>query len=317
MRRHSLLVAAGVLLAALITHPAQARDVTFGGASITGVYYQVALHGCRLLERHDADYNCVGRPTQGSVFNINALSQGALDFGVAQSDRAWQAVNGKADWERRGAFEELRSLFAMHPETVMLVARADSGIYTVDDLRGHTVNIGNPGSGQRRNAMDVLELHGIDPRADIRARNLQQPEASRALVDGRIDAFFFTVGNPSAAIEEPATSVPVRMIPLDSAAIRAFVEERPYYVMTTIPGGLYPGVDEDVATYAVTATVVTHAGMDEAVVYDLTTAVFEQLDELRGSHAAFRHLEPQAMMEGVSVDLHPGALRYYQEQGWR
>jgi len=317
MRRSSLIALFTLLAASLVALPVQARDLTFGGASITGVYYQVAQHGCRLLEQHKDDYNCVGRPTQGSVFNINALSQGSIDFGVAQSDRAWQAINGEAEWERRGAFEELRSLFAMHPETVMLVVRADSDIHSVEDIQGHTINIGNPGSGQRRNAMDVLEIYGIDPRDDIRARNLQQHEASRALVDGQVDGFFYTVGNPSAAIEEPANSVDIRMIPINSDAIREFVEERPYYVMTAIPGGTYPGVDEDIETYAVTATVVTHADMDEDVVYDLTAAVFEQMDDLRNAHAAFRHLEPEAMMEGVSVDLHPGALRYFEEQGWR
>lgn len=317
MRRSSLIALFTLLAASLIALPAQARDLTFGGASITGVYYQVAQHGCRLLEQHNDEYNCVGRPTQGSVFNINALSQGSIDFGVAQSDRAWQAINGQAEWERRGAFEGLRSLFAMHPETVMLVVRADSDIHSVEDIKGHTINIGNPGSGQRRNAMDVLEIYGIAPRDDIRARNLQQHEASRALVDGQVEGFFYTVGNPSAAIEEPANSVAIRMIPINSEAIREFVGERPYYVMTTIPGGTYPGVDEDIETYAVTATVVTHADMDEAVVYDLTAAIFGQMDDLRNAHAAFRHLEPEAMMEGVSVDLHPGALRYYEEQGWR
>jgi TRAP transporter TAXI family solute receptor len=319
-RRAVLSIAAAVALLAggFASHPAKAgQDILIGGGSVTGVYYQVALNVCNLLNKYQGDkYNCVGRPALGSVFNIRAVKRTLLDFGVAQSDRNFEASHGRGDWQD-APMEDLRSVFSMHPETVLLVTRADTGINSVADLKGKTVNIGNPGSGQRGNAEDVLRIYGIDKDKDIDPQGLQQQEASRALVDKKIDAFFYTVGNPSAAIEEPANSTDIKIIPINDAAIYGFVDERPYYVMTTIPAGTYKGVDQGVETYAVTATVVTSAGASEEMVYDFVKTVFENLDELKATHAAFRVLEPKAMLKGLSAPLHAGALKYYKEQGWK
>ena len=160
-------------------------------------------------------------------------------------------------------------------------------------------------------------LYGIDKDNDIESQGLQQQEASRALVDKKIDAFFYTVGNPSAAIEEPANSTDIKIIPINDAGIYGFVDERPYYVMTEIPAGTYKGVDENVETYAVTATVVTSASASEEMVYDVVKTVFENLDELKSTHAAFRVLEPKAMLKGLTAPFHPGAEKYYKERGWK
>ncbi|MBC6438899.1 MAG: TAXI family TRAP transporter solute-binding subunit [Rhodospirillales bacterium] len=315
----STVAAALVAVGSLAATPAKAqtaRDLLIGGGSVTGVYYQVALHVCNLVNQHSGGtYNCVGRPALGSVFNINAVNRGLLDFGVAQSDRNWQAANGSADWDG-SPVEQLRSVFSVHPETVLLVTRDDTGISSVDDLRGRAVNIGNPGSGQRGNAEDILRLYGVDANADISAEGLQQNEASRALIDQKIDAFFYTVGNPAAAIEEPANSTDIKIIPIDSQAIRDFIADKPYYVMTEIQPGTYKGVDEPVATYAVKATVVASMALEDQVVYDVVKIVMENLDELREAHAAFRHLEPEDMLQGLSAPFHPGAEQYYKEQGW-
>ncbi|ACU88163.1 TAXI family TRAP transporter solute-binding subunit [Desulfomicrobium baculatum] len=292
------------------------QDILFGGASITGVYYQVALQLSNMMNKHAADkYNYIGRPTGGSVFNINAIDRGAFDFAVAQSDRNWQGFNGAADWEGKPV-TGLRSVFSMHPETVLLVTRKDAGIKTVMDMKGKRINIGNPGSGQRGNAEDVLRIYGLDYNKDFSAEALQQAEASRALVDQKVDAFFFTVGNPSAAVEEPAQSVDLDIIAINSDGIKDFVAKHPYYIMTTIPAGTYKGVDKDVETYAVTATVISNESVSEEVVYDMVKTVFENLDELKASHAAFRNLNPKEMLQGLSAPLHPGAIKYYKEKGW-
>jgi len=312
------LVALVVVLGMAVSAPqAMAQqDILFGGASITGVYYQVALQLSNMMNKHAADkYNYIGRPTGGSVFNINAIDRGAFDFAVAQSDRNWQGFNGAADWEGKPV-TGLRSVFSMHPETVLLVTRKDAGIKTVMDMKGKRINIGNPGSGQRGNAEDVLRIYGLDYNKDFSSEALQQAEASRALVDQKIDAFFFTVGNPSAAVEEPAQSVDLDIIDINSDGIKDFVAKHPYYIMTKIPAGTYKGVDRDVETYAVTATVISNESVSEEVVYDMVKTVFENLDELKASHAAFRNLNPKEMLQGLSAPLHPGAIKYYKEKGW-
>lgn len=294
-----------------------AQFLVIGGGSTTGVYYQVALHLCKLVnDKLGAQgYNCIGRPSLGSVFNVNAVERGLLNFGVVQSDRNWQAYNGSADWDGK-AVKGLRSVLSVHPETVMLVTRTDTGIRSVQDLKGRRVNIGNPGSGQRGNAEDILRIYGIDKDKDIQAEGLQQHEANLALVDKKIDAFFYTVGNPWGGGLEVATSTDIRMIPIDGPGIKKLVADHPYYVMTVIPGGIYKGVDKDVPTYAVKATLVTHERESEEVVYNVVKALFENLDQFRQAHAAFKHLKPEEMLKGLSAPLHPGAVKYYKEKGW-
>lgn len=289
-----------------------------GGGDVTGIYYHAALQICVVVNRHAGDrYHCVARPALGSVFNIDAVERGLLDFGVAQSDRQWQATHGEGEWRSDGTVDKLRSVLSLHEETVLLVARRDKGIETVRDLEGRSVNLGNEGSGHRGNAEDVLRLYGLDPVRDLLAFAMPPMDASSALIDGQIDAFFYTVGNPSTAVEDPAESADVHLVPLDAEPVRRFVAERPWYVMTRVPTGTYRGVDAPVATYATLATLVTSAELDAEVVYDVVRTVFEHLDEVRAGHPALRSLDAKAMLRGLSAPLHPGAERYYRERGWR
>ncbi|MEE9172856.1 MAG: TAXI family TRAP transporter solute-binding subunit [candidate division NC10 bacterium] len=311
-----IMVGTGTTGFAAAAHAAE-KVILMGGGSPTGVYYQVVLNVCKLANEklESQGYTCVGRPALGSVFNINAIRQGLLNFGVAQSDRNFQAFNGKADWAG-WAYKELRSVFSIYPEIVMLVARADRGISSVNDLRGKRVNLGNPGSGHRRNAEDVLKYYGIDQYRDIAPKDLEQHDASRALENGEIDAFFYAVGQPWEGGVKLANRTQIRMIPIDAPDFKKFVANHPYYVMTTIPAKVYQGVDKDVPTFAVKATLVTSKKESEEVVYTIVKAVFDNLDRFRQANPAFRSLQPQDMLQGLSAPLHPGALRFYTEKGW-
>jgi TRAP transporter TAXI family solute receptor len=310
----SVLIATG---AASTTAQVTKTYLVIGGGSATGIYYQVALNICKLvnenLERQG--YTCLGRPALGSVFNINAIRRGLLDFGVAQSDRSFQAYNGKADWAG-WPYKGLRSVFSIYSEVVMLVARADAGIRSVNDLRGKRVNIGNTGSGTRRNAADVLKYYGIDQYRDITPMELQQHDADRALVAGDIDAFFYTVGQPWQGGVKVASQTEIRLIPIDAADIKTYVARHPYYVMAVIPAGIYRGVDKDVPTYGVKATLVTSEQKPDEVVYNVVKTVFENLDRFRRANPAFSSLKPEEIQQSLSAPLHPGAVLYYQEKGW-
>ena len=301
-----------------VLESAQARKpLVIAGGAETGVYYQVAVDVCKLVNEKlgDQGYQCKGQRALGSVVNIKAMSQGYLDFAVVQSDHNAQAYNGEKDWKGR-PYKGLRSVFSIYPETVMLVTRADAGITSVTDLRGKRVNIGNPGSGYRENAEDTLRIYGID-RKDISERELEPQEAARALRGGKIDAFFYTVGNPWDGGIQLAKDTKIRMVPIDAPGIKKFVADNPYYVVAAIPGGIYTGVDKDVPTFAVKATFVTSDKESEEVVYNVVKTVFENLDRFRTMHPAFRSLQPQEMLKGLSAPLHPGALRYYKEKGWK
>ena len=320
MRKLVFSMLAAAVLAAASGTPAQAqmsRDLLIGGGSVTGVYYQVALHVCNLVNKHsDGAYKLCRAPGSGVRVQHQRREPRACSTSASRSPTATGRLPTVMRTGTARRWAPCGSVFSAHPETVLLVTRADTGIASVEDLVGRAVNIGNPGSGQRGNAEDVLRLHGIDPDSDIDAQGLQQNEASRALIDRKIDAFFYTVGNPAAAIEEPANSTDIRIVPINSQAIRDFIADKPYYVMTSIQPGVYKGVDEPVETYAVKATVVASDALEADVVHDVVRIVMENLDELKAAHAAFRHLDPAAMMGGLSAALHDGARRYYEEQGW-
>ena len=296
---------------------AQKKYLVIGGGSEAGIYYQVALNVCELVNEKFGShgYTCKGQVAVGSVTNIKAIQRGWLDFAIIQSDHHWQAYNGEEDWKAK-PYKELRSVFSIYPETVMLVTRADTGITSVTDLRGKRVNIGNPGSGHRKNAEQVLKIYGVDRREDISERDLEPQEAARALWQGKIDAFFYTVGNPWPDGVELAKRTAIRMIPINAPEVEKLVTAHPYCVHTAIPGGIYKGVDNDVPTYAVKATLVSSEKVSEEVVYNVVKAVFDNLDRFRTMHPAFATLQPQDMLKALSAPLHPGALRYYKEKGW-
>jgi TRAP transporter TAXI family solute receptor len=300
---------------------AAAQDQTFisiGTGAVTGVYYPAGGAICRLVNRDRAEHGirCGVESTGGSVFNVNAIRSGELEFGVAQSDIQFHSFNGSQQFEAEGAFEGLRAVFSLHPEPFTVVARADAGITTFEDLAGKRVNIGNPGSGQRATMEVVLEAMGWTTDTFAQATELPPGEQSMALCDNNVDAIIYTVGHPSGAIQEATTACDTVLVNVDNDAIRALVEERPYYRMATIPGGMYRGNAEDVTTFGVGATFVTSADVPEEIVFQVTRAIFENLDQFTGLHPALASLDPTEMVtDGNSAPLHDGAERYFREAG--
>lgn len=297
----------------------KSRQAKIGTGGTSGVYYPVGGKIAEILnDRKDqTGISFTAEVTKGSVFNINAVFIGDNEFGIAQSDKQYQAVNGLAEWKDRGPQENLRSVCSLYIEAVTLVAAADKNVSTVQDLKGLTVNIGNPGSGQRGNALDILAAAGIDVENDIQAEGVKPSEAAALLQDGRIDAFFYTVGHPNAAIKEATAGKrrKVRFVPI--RLTDEMREKTPYYVETTIPIAMYPSAvnDQDVPTIGMKTTIVTAASVPEDMVYALTKAVFENVDYLRQQHQALANLRKEDMLDGLSAELHPGAKRYLKEAG--
>ncbi len=320
MNKHVLaaLVAGTTALAA---GAASAQDQTFiaiGTGGVTGVYYPTGGAICRLVNRDRAEHGirCGVESTGGSVFNINAIRGGELEFGVAQSDWQFHAYRGTSRFEEQGAFEDLRAVFSVHPEPFTVVARADAGIESFEDLQGKRVNVGNPGSGQRGTMEVVMEAYGWTMDDFALASELQAAEQSQALCDNNIDAMIYTVGHPSGSIQEATTACDSVLVEVSGDTIDALVADRPYYRTATIPGGMYRGNPEDTHTFGVGATFVTHADVPEEVVYTVVSAVFENIDQFRGLHPAFANLDPAEMAsDGLSAPLHPGAERYFREAG--
>lgn len=297
---------------------AKTTFVTIGTGGITGVYYPTGGAIAKIVNQKRKEYGirCTVESTGGSVFNVNAVMSGDLEFGVVQSDRQYQAMKGMAEWKDKGPQADLRAVFSIHPESVTLAAAVDAGISDIKDLKGKRVNIGNPGSGQRQNSIDALEAVGLNFESDMQAEQVKAAEAPGLLQDGRIDAFFYTVGHPSGAFKE-ATAGARKVKFVSITGIDGLLAKFPYYAKSFVPVKLYPGAanDGDVETFGVKATFVTSAKVSADVVYAVTKEVFENFDSFKKLHPAYAVLTKASMLEGMSAPIHEGAMKYYKEAG--
>ena len=293
--------------------------ITIGTGGITGVYYPTGGAISKIVNKKKDEYGirCTVESTGGSVFNINAIMAGDLEFGVAQSDRQYQAVKGIADWKDKGPQEDLRAVFSIHAETVDLIAAVDANINGLADLKGKRVNVGNVGSGYRQNAIDALEANGLDWEKDFNAESLKAAEAPGLIQDGRIDAAFYTVGHPSGYYKEATSGTrQVKFVPILN--IDSLLEKFPYYAKASTLMKNYPGAantEAVVPTFGVKATFVTSAKVPDNVVYAITKEVFGNFEDFVKLHPAYAGLTKEAMLTGLSAPFHPGALKYYKEVG--
>jgi TRAP transporter TAXI family solute receptor len=291
--------------------------ISIGTGGVTGVYYPTGGAICRLVNRDRKEHGirCAVESTGGSVYNINTIKAGELEFGVAQSDWQYHAYNGTSRFEDN-PFPEIRAMFSVHPEPFTLIVRADSGITSFEELAGKRVNVGNPGSGQRATMEVVMDAFGMDMDSFALATEYKGSEMAKQICDDNIDAMIYTIGHPAAAIKEATTTCDVKLISVVGDPIDMLVNDNPYYRTATIPGGMYAGTDEDVTTFGVGATFVTSANVPEETAYIVAKAVLSNLDDFRGLHPAFANLDAAQMIsDGLSAPLHPGAVRAYKELG--
>ena len=316
-----ILAPVALACAALASAPAAAQQkfVTIGTGGVTGVYYAAGGAICRLVNKDRAKngLRCSVESTAASVFNVNAIKAGELDLGFTQSDVQYNAVKGLAQFKDGGAVSDLRAVFAVHPEPLVVVARKEANISKFEDFKGKRFNVGNPGSGTRASMEELLDAMGWKMSDFALASELKADEHGPALCDGKIDGFVFAVGNPSANIQDPTTTCGAKLVSLKGAAVDKLVAEKPYYAKTTIAAGLYPNNPQATDTYGVFATVVASSKTPDDTVYAITKAVFDNFDEFKKLHPALAHLSPESMIkDGLSAPLHDGALRYYKEKGW-
>ncbi len=304
-----------------VTGPAAAEQkfVTIGTGGVTGVYYAVGGAICRLMnkDRAKTGIRCSTESTGGSVFNVNAIKTGDQEFGMAQSDVQYNAVKGLAQFKEGGPVTELRAVFSVHPEPFTVLARPEAGVTKFEDFKGKRFNVGNPGSGTRASMEELLTALGWKLSDFSLASELKADEQGTALCDNKIDGFYYGVGHPSAAIQDPTTSCGAKLIALEGPVIDKLVSDKPYYAKATIPGGMYANNPNPTNTYGVVATLVTSAKVPDEVVYTLVKSVFENFDEFKKLHPAFVNLDPKAMIKnGLTAEMHPGAVKYYKEKGW-
>ncbi len=303
-----------------------AEFISIGTGGPTGVYFVVGNSVCRMVHKEAAEgrksgrkhgLRCAAPSTGGSNYNIGQIKEGELQFGVAQSDWQFHAVNGSSKWEGK-KFSDLRAVFSVHPEPFQLIASGSSGIKSWGDLKGKTVNIGNPGSGQRGTMEVLMKAKGTSISDFKQATELTSSEQVGALCDGKVDAIAYTVGVPNGAIGQAIDGCGAHFVNLNSDVEKKLVNDNPFYAFANIPAGtFYKSQKEDAVTFGVMATFVSSAAVNEDVVYEVVRAVFENLDDFKKLHPAFTNLDPKQMISnGLSAPLHKGAVKYYKEKGW-
>jgi len=315
----TLAVAAAV--AALCTIPAAwaARAfITVGTSDVNSVFYQAGGAVCDLVNagRAENQIRCTVASTGGSLANLAALRHGERALGFAHADIAEAAYQGTGIFEKKKAFTGLRTVLALNPETVTVVARDDAGIDTVQDLQGKRVNIGGESSDQRASVRSLMDALGWTPDDFAKTPDIKPAEQPQALCDGRLDAAVFVTGHPSNIVAQ-ALSCNTHLVPVRGPAIDRLVRSNKYYESTVIPGGTYTGQSGDVPTYGMSSLLLSSTNTSRDVIYEVTKAVFGHLKAFRKWHPAFARLTATGMARGtqaIDAPVHPGAAMYYKDK---
>jgi len=296
------------------------RSVTIGTGEVTGLSYvtgrSIAKIAGRKLEQQG--FHLRVNPTTGPVFSLNAVRAGDFEFAVVRSDKLYQAIRGFGPWKNQGAQIDLLAVFTVHPESINLIAADDTGIKTVRDLIGKRVNIGRPGSDERKSSIHILENAGLDLETDLQAEEAETANAPGMLQDGRIDAFFYTTAHPHDTIRTATIGKrKVHFVPITS--VRKLLLRSPYYVQTRIPVKLYPEATnlEDVKTIGYKISLVASSKAPNNLVYAILEDVFDNIENLRELHPVYQSLTKEDMTEGMYRMIHRSALYYYMRNGFR
>ena len=291
----------------------QRLSIATGGTG--GVFYPYGGGIAKVISESLPGVEATAEVTAASVDNLKFIKQGTSDIAFTMADTAQDALLGKEGFEGIGAVP-VRTLAVLYSSYVHLVTLEGSGISRVQDLQGKTISTGAAGSGTTVLANRILQAAGLDPRTDIRSRSLGVAQSVDALKDGKIDAFFWNAGLPTASILDLVNTpgIHARFIPTDAIVPRlhdAYGAE--LYYPAVIPKGTYK-TNPDVTVVAVANLLVVSESMPESLAHDITRLLFEKQSELAAVHPQARELAIETALKGSPIPFHPGAIRYYRER---
>jgi len=280
----------------------------------TGTYYAYSGAVSQVLSSKINNLSFDVQSTGASKANIFLVADKEADIAIVQNDVMYYAYNGIDLFANEGAVKGFSAMAGCYAEVCQIVSK--SNITSIEELKGKRVSVGDIGSGCEFNARQILEAYGMTF-DDIQVNNLSFADSASALKDDKIDAFFCVAGAPTTAIVELATSNSINILEVDDAHAAKLIADYPFYTKFNVPGGAYKGVDRDVQTVAVVATYIVSDNLDEKIVYEMTKALFENKEEIAKAHPKGAELDPEYAVAGISIPIHPGALKYYKEIGVR
>jgi len=283
--------------------------ITTGGTG--GTYYPIGGAIAKAVGDNTDGLTVTAQAGNASVSNCNLINEGETESALVQNNVAFWAYAGEQSFEGN-AVGKLRGIASLYPEAIQLIALEESGITSVEDLKGKKVCVGEQGSGVYADVINILAAYDmtID---DLKADFLSFSEGSAKLKDKQIDAAFLTAGYPTSAVVDVATSRNLTLVQIDEDKINKMIESSPYYAATVIPGGTYKGVDADIITATTMAMWVCSSDLDEKLVYDMTKALWENQSTVAEAHEKGKVVTLDTALEGMGIPLHPGAEKYYNE----
>lgn len=283
--------------------------VTIATGGSSGPYN---ILGTTLANEYSDTYGINSKPqtTGASVENINLIKEGKVEMAFVMSDVLTEAAEGVGNFSE--PVDEVQQVAVLYPNFVQIVTPANSGIETIEDLKGKRVAVGDQNSGVEVNARNLLEGHGITY-DDITVDYLGYAEAADGLKSGNIDAAFLTSGLPNSSVMELAASMDINLVSVKAENIEKIAEDQPYFVALDIPAGTYEN-DEDIPTAAIMNALVVSSDLSEDDVYELTKTFFDNLEALENSHQSAEDISLDEAQEGMVAPIHPGAKKYYDEQ---
>ncbi|MDD6478453.1 MAG: TAXI family TRAP transporter solute-binding subunit [Oscillospiraceae bacterium] len=286
--------------------------MTMGTGGTAGTYYGYGgILGNQIKSSAGITVNVVS--TDGSKANILGIDAGNYQLGTVQSDVMAYGWEGLRSFEKEGKLDSFRVIGGLYAEAVQLVTM-DPAIKSVADLKDKKVSIGAAGSGVYFNAIDILAAAGLSEK-DIRPQYQSFADSADALKDGKIDAAFIVAGAPTPAIQELCTTADAYLVPIDGTTAEKLMKDSPYYTAYKIPAGTYDGQTAEVTTVTVKATLIVSASASEDDVYNITKAIFNNIDAITEAHAKGAELSIENATEGITVPFHAGAAKYFKEKG--
>ena len=309
------LMFAGALAVSTVFSAAGAKAAEFinvltGGTS--GVYYPLGVALSEIYGQGIEGARTQVQATKASVENLNLLQAGRGEIGFSLGDSVQEAWKGNKEAGFPGKLDKLRGVAAIYPNYIQIVASRDSGVKTLADLKGKSLSVGAPASGTELNARAIFAAAGMSYEDLGKTEYLPFAESVELIKNRQLDATLQSAGLGVASIRDLATSMPINVVAVPAAEVAKIGAP---YISVTIPAGTYEGQTEPVETAAVGNFLITHEGVSEETVYQMTKLLFENLRKLTAAHAAAKAIDPKKALEGMPVPLHPGAERYYKEAG--
>lgn len=323
MKKIRILAATVAALSVLSAGAALAAEkrffaITTGGTG--GTYYPLGGLLAQALTERVPEVVVTGQAGNASVANCNLIRDHQIESAFVQNNVAYSAYEGKDQFAGKPV-KNLRGIASLYPETIQIVARADSGIKSLKDIKGKKLIPGDRGSGTEVDTLNILQAMGLTYKDFAGVDWLGFSGAAQRLQDKQADVTFTTAGWPTAAITELAMSTPIVLVPIEEDLIKKLTKMFPFYSKVVIPKDTYKGMTRDVATITTMAQWVVDGQVPEELVYKLTRALWEKgkdglsgADVMAKAHAKGKDVQLKTALKGMAIPLHPGAIRYYKEK---